>query len=321
MSIIHEIRGDEPASLMSILYASNGFYTGDILFDRPIRPEQGLSDSINQSNETYKLIEENIIHTVVARYSALFNTPMIAITKMFGIERPPTKEEIEHDLDHFGIDQMLWPKDFYAGKTGTSIDEIDPKIPRYNFPKGSFMGDEEYIYTGPMRMEYAQCATFIDRYPLRTSLDYMIETIEDLKRTEEQIGKDKLVTDGGFLVDVMYKGLVNPLRMQRSSPFPGEKPDDVPIHDSSIITPQIIERAYLGLKQYAEKNSEEIKTHLETLKQDFFEKWPHIFHHGPREFKEGFLEIVEDEAKSTEKWYLTFYDRWKQSKSQQEEQK
>ena len=276
MSIIHEIRGDEPASLMSILYASNGFYTGDILFDRPIRPEQGLSDSINQSNETYKLIEENIIHTVVARYSALFNTPMIAITKMFGIERPPTKEEIEHDLDHFGIDQMLWPKDFYAGKTGTSIDEIDPKIPRYNFPKGSFMGDEEYIYTGPMRMEYAQCATFIDRYPLR---------------------------------------------MQRSSPFPGEKPDDVPIHYSSIITPQIIERAYLGLKQYAEKNSEEIKTHLETLKQDFFEKWPHIFHHGPREFKEGFLEIVEDEAKSTEKWYLTFYDRWKQSKSQQEEQK
>ncbi len=310
-SIVHEIKGNEPASLMSILYSTNGFYTGNILFDRPVRPEMGLSDSVDQSNETYKLFEDIVIHTVAARYSAIFNTPMVIMTKMFGISRHPTKDEIEHDIDHFGIEQMLWPKGFYARQAGIKVSEIDPKLPKYKFPKGSWMGNEEHIYMGPMRMEHAQCATFIDRYPLRTDLDYMIDFIESLKPTEEKLGEKRVVTDGGYLVDVTYKGMTNPLRWKRSSPFPGGKDEDVPIHDPKSVTTQVLERAYLSLQRHAFETRAETEATLAMLKEDFVEKWPHEFHHG--NYFHRYIDIAQDEAKGMENMYIQFYKRWKAS--------
>jgi hypothetical protein len=314
MSIIHEIKGHEAASLMSILYSTNGFYTGDIIFDMPIRPEMGLSDSLDQQNESYKLFDEQVIRTVVARYGAIFDTPMVVLSKMFAVGRYPTREEIEHDIDHFNSEQVLFSKKYYSKLTGIPIKDIDPTLPRYRFPKGSWMGPEQYIYNGPMRMEYAQCATFIDRYPLRTSVEYMIDTVEGLKRTEEKLGKDKMVGDGGFLVDIAYKGTLHPLRWQRSSPFPEGEPEDVPIPDSSYITPEIIEKAYKGLERYANENKDSLDEHIEMIKEDFVEKWPYTFHHGSREFRDGYIDMVQDEAEHTEKWYLQFYDRWKEVK-------
>jgi hypothetical protein len=275
---------EDQYSLFSSLAVTNGFFVGNITYTPPIRPEMGLHNTLDQQKVFEPKIMENMIRNTMSRYGIIKDTAMIFFGKTYALMRPPTDDEIEHDIDHYGIEQVLWTEDYYAKRTGS----VEPWMKRYNFPKNSLFGDETWVYVGPWRVTEMMCATFIDKYPLRTSLDYMIHVVEDMRPKDMP---DMRVGDGGFNIALAEKGVILPHQHYYTN---GES---APIRESKDIN---LESVYSGLRDYIVENTnldDLVKTVKRNTYRDvgrsFFEHNPD-FGFGEKSYIESYKEWLKD---------------------------
>jgi len=184
---------DNIIDMYMIMSVQKGLYMGDVKLEPPVLPHMGLGISVNQPKELLEKVRQDILG-ILCRYSIVHDKTMVMLGKSYAYMRDPTDEEIKHDIDHFGIEQILWPFDFYVERAEKDISELPGDLKTFK------VFGEDHIYVGPPRMEEGLFACYIDTYKPRHPLELMIDTVEGRKpeSIKYQIG------ESGFVVAIIH---------------------------------------------------------------------------------------------------------------------
>lgn len=193
LRLVHSVELDDIGSMYMIMHVQEGFYSGDVTHEPPVLPHMGLGRTLTHSNEFYDKVKQDVLG-VMCRYSICHDNTMLMLGKLYAHFRDPTDEEIRHDIDHFGIEQILWPFEFYAAQSGKAVDELPGKLK--TFP----VFGEPHIYVGPSRMERAKLACVVDLYQPRNSVEDMLDYIE-ARKPESSLHE---IGDSGFMIALVH---------------------------------------------------------------------------------------------------------------------
>ncbi|MBN1175884.1 hypothetical protein JXA48_04540 [Candidatus Woesearchaeota archaeon] len=250
---------DFPLGVYNTLRLSGGYFVGNIHLEPIELPHMGLSNNINSQGKSIDEFNRLVVNDDLGTYALHMNQPMLLISKLWAVPRPATLDEIYHDADNFG-EQVWCSKEFYAERAGITLEEVE-KEPnqKFKFPEGSWLGGEEFIYMGPVRVSEYIFSTFIDQYPNRVDMAEIEKIIEGMK-PEGDIYEGTLA-EGGFVVALSEYGVTSPLKYVRQNSF-GGKDEVLPTKFEQITLAPL----YDGLKNYIAMNKESLDAqNAETL--------------------------------------------------------
>ena len=265
---IHELTESSlPLGLYDVLRASGGYFVGDIILEPIELPHLSLSKAIDFQGKVMDQFNSSVVADGLGTYALHKNKKMILVSKLNAKARAASTSEIMHDVDNFG-EQVFCSKDFYAQQAGIKLEEVDElPIQKFRFPKNSLFGDEEeFIYTGPLRMSKCVFSTFIDQYPNRVPLGKIEIILNDLVSGQEY------VASGGLIVAMSSRGVTAPLKYSRKNQFGG----------TDELLPECFKGVNLsalneGLESYIAKNKNFLEPHVKSVLQQHKQQQPNMF--------------------------------------------
>ena len=140
---VHDVDETNLSKVFNILRLTNGVFFGTVNYEAPIRPHMGMFQELDIVGEVIEKFVEDAMQGIASKYT-VYNpqVSLLGIARTYVKTRHPTDDEIEHDIDHAGLEQILWPVDFYLKRMENDIrDEVEHKFSHFpkeeiNFPKG-----------------------------------------------------------------------------------------------------------------------------------------------------------------------------------------
>lgn len=198
--LIHGLDDQDAGSLIHILKATGGFSWVNITVEAPVLPFIRLEHTLDYQRQVHDEFVE-LYRSALNTYGVPRNKEMVLVAREQAIFRPASEEEIEADIDHFGIEQILWPINFYESQINKRWNpEEDPK------PTFPLLG-EDHIYVGPPRLEKAVFSTYVDTWPGNVDFREGCEVIESM------VEEGPLIGSGGVVAMASSGGMTSRVRI------------------------------------------------------------------------------------------------------------
>lgn len=216
---------DLPHNFMTLVSDNGGYFIGNISIETPQLPHVAHYQVDSIQRNTIKEFEENVVKPLNA-YTSQLNKPLILLSKLSGVPRPTTIDEIVYDVDDLS-DQMYVDKESLSLLLNKPLEEIEKLTnQRFRFPKDNWRSvvDEEFFYIGPDRYSSFVFSTYVDNFPNRLSLDFVKELLDDLTPEAPKFnlkGYSPKIADGGYILSMSKNGEMTPLTFINSDTLIG----------------------------------------------------------------------------------------------------
>lgn len=257
MKFIHGLEDGDEGTLFSILKASGGLFHGNIKIKAPIRPHMGLSESLNMQKEVSEEFTRKYLGGIINYFSSYKNIPLLSVIHEKAYMRHANKEEIYHDIDHFG-EQVWMPKDMLL-KENQTLEEFEKENDQ---PRVTLFG-EEMVYVGPPRILQGDFSTYIVPHPTKKTFEHIYKEVNSIAPQGDMVG------DGGYIVALSKQGATMQMTLAPGKYDPVKKTNICELENK--------------LNYYLEEQSEEFAQHREEIKE-----WVHRYF--PGEIRENFAD-------------------------------